>query len=313
MVLRTRPEEDQWQNVADARKRKQIQDRLAQRARRENPNTYLLWQSYANGGLGRRLREARGNVAASQQFSTFTLESDGAPPMHNRNATHLTAPDLQGDDSPRPSSVTTTPSWQFLELTNQETTNSAVVDSSSNSDSEQSGALASPNWQFVGHNSQVDVAYPERSPVDTSLTDISLTHSSLLPSNINAPPSPLSPNLTLPLTVFTALFLNGQILQIQCSTIIASKSPPPTPQTPLSLRPTASQLNTVHYQWIDRLPFPKLRDSLIRLQTVLDLDEFLQDIFVAPSFEIEKGGRSWEAGKWRMAEEWRGKWGWLFF
>ena len=39
MVIRTTPEEDEWKNVRDAKKRKQIQDRLAQRARRKHQPT----------------------------------------------------------------------------------------------------------------------------------------------------------------------------------------------------------------------------------------------------------------------------------
>jgi hypothetical protein len=35
MVRRTDPKDDEWQDVTDAKKRKQIQDRLAQRARRK--------------------------------------------------------------------------------------------------------------------------------------------------------------------------------------------------------------------------------------------------------------------------------------
>jgi hypothetical protein len=39
MVRRTDPKEDDWQHVTDAKKRKQIQDRLAQRARRKHQHT----------------------------------------------------------------------------------------------------------------------------------------------------------------------------------------------------------------------------------------------------------------------------------
>ncbi|KAF1361078.1 hypothetical protein EJ07DRAFT_164671 [Lizonia empirigonia] len=182
MVLRTRPEEDDWQNVKDAKKRKQIQDRLAQRAR------------------------------------------------------------------------------------------------------------------------------------NTNLNERTLADPDLLPNNLHLPlPSPNKSNLQLPLTVFTALFMNGQILSLSCSTILASKSAPPTAAVPIPLRPIASQLTTVHFQWIDRLPFPKLRDSLIRLQGVVDLEDFLNDIFTMPSFEIRAGAACWDPRAWSMESEWARKWGWLFF
>ncbi|KAJ4986814.1 hypothetical protein SVAN01_07741 [Stagonosporopsis vannaccii] len=298
MVLRTRPEEDDWQDVTDARKRKQIQDRLAQRARR------------------RRLREAKGDIAASQHFLRFTLASDGS--HHKQDAPNQAVLDLQRSINFELPSTSKAPSCQIIELADQGANKPAITDLQLRDNSQEP-----ISWQLIDLNSRSDLPLLDPPTVDMSLADTSftetpfaetsLTHPSLLPSNINALPSPLSKTLALPLTVFTALFLNGQILQIPCSTLLASKSPLPSPQTPLSLRPTASQLTTVHYQWIDRLPFPKLRDSLIRLQAVLDLDEFLEDIFLKPSFEIENGGRSWEAGKWKMEEGWREKWGWLFF
>lgn len=43
MARRTKASEDDWSNVEDAKKRKQIQDRLAQRARRKS---YLLSSPY---------------------------------------------------------------------------------------------------------------------------------------------------------------------------------------------------------------------------------------------------------------------------
>jgi hypothetical protein len=46
MVRKTAPEDDDWQHVTDAKKRKQIQDRLAQRARRKYLETHQRPQLY---------------------------------------------------------------------------------------------------------------------------------------------------------------------------------------------------------------------------------------------------------------------------
>lgn len=46
---------------------------------------------------------------------------------------------------------------------------------------------------------------------------------------------------------------------------------------------------------------------------MVDLDEFLNDIFVAPSFSIRKGAESWDPRAWSMEGAWAKKWGWLFF
>ena len=179
----------------------------------------------------------------------------------------------------------------------------------STSSLEPSPKAVSNSWQITKLNDLDRFAELDPSSYDADLAD-----PDLLPNNLNAPiPLLLPDQLTLPLNVYTALFLNGQILSIVCSTTMASKSSPPTASIPLPLRPTSSQLTTVHFQWIDRLPFPKLRDSLIRLQGVVDLDEFLNDIFVAPSFSIRKGAESWDPRAWSMEGAWAKKWGWLFF
>jgi hypothetical protein len=104
----------------------------------------------------------------------------------------------------------------------------------------------------------------------------------------------------------------------------------------------------VHPRWYDRLPFPRMRDSLIKLVGVVDEEELLRDLFTMPvsvdlfcyrwggwegrgvvsrmsgvctdllqSWTIETEGRrgwesaSWDPRAWRMEAEWEVKWGWL--
>lgn len=67
----------------------------------------------------------------------------------------------------------------------------------------------------------------------------------------------------------------------------------------------------VHPRWIDRLPFPRLRDTLIKLRGVIDEEEILKDIFVMPSWTIMTGRACWDPRAWVMEKEWADKWGWL--
>lgn len=166
-----------------------------------------------------------------------------------------------------------------------------------------------PSHSYAEAMSEIGGAILHKSPFSSHHSD-----SGLLPVNLYSfLPSPTTTQLVIQPNVFTALFLNGEMLGLTCSADLAGKSLSPTSSTPIPLRPTNSQLTTVHYQWIDRFPFPKLRDSLIRLQGVVDLQDFLNDIFVMPSFEIKPGAETWEPRAWKMEGAWARKWGWLFF
>jgi hypothetical protein len=123
-------------------------------------------------------------------------------------------------------------------------------------------------------------------------------------------PSPLTPQPRL-FTVFSAMYINGELQGIPCATSYSSRTPFPKPSIPLPLHPTELQLMVVHPRWIDRLPFPKMRDSLIRLRGVVDEEELLKDFFTMPSFRIDGCGEAWDPGAWKMESEWEGKWGWL--
>jgi hypothetical protein len=124
-----------------------------------------------------------------------------------------------------------------------------------------------------------------------------------------------------PLSVFAALYTNGNILGLSCSICFSSTTPGPLPGHPVALHPTESQLLTVHPRWYDRIPFPKMRDSLIKLMGVIDEEDLVKDLFTMPSWSIDTtgswgGGReslSWDTTAWKMEKEWAAKWGWLMF
>lgn len=123
--------------------------------------------------------------------------------------------------------------------------------------------------------------------------------------------SPVIPEY--PLTYFGALYINGMYLKIPCSTVVPAKSDPVGPEVPPSLRPSELQLITIHPRWIDRFPFPRMRDSLISLSGVIDEEEFMKDLALLPSFEIIPGKAPWDPKAWKIKKPFADKWGFLFF
>ncbi|KAL5350588.1 hypothetical protein ACLOAV_004157 [Pseudogymnoascus australis] len=133
---------------------------------------------------------------------------------------------------------------------------------------------------------------------------------------------PALDRLDIPPTVFAALFTNGLILSLPCA--YASPLPSissPCPVAPPDLQPTAMQLSTPHPRWIDRFPFPRMRDNFIWLTAgegegagirLLDQEAFLGDLFCMGSFVIREGGKAWEGADWTVGKEFQDKWGWLF-
>jgi hypothetical protein len=111
-------------------------------------------------------------------------------------------------------------------------------------------------------------------------------------------------------TVQDALWKNGEILGVDSN--ISSKSPVVRSEVPESLQPTPLQLATVHPLWIDKIPFPKMRDNLIVLIGVIDEAEFVSDLFKPNSFAIHSN-TSWDPAAWRVGEEFWKKWKYLFY
>ncbi|KAH8728944.1 hypothetical protein GQ44DRAFT_723864 [Phaeosphaeriaceae sp. PMI808] len=238
MVRRTDPKDDAWEHVKDAKKRKQIQDRLAQRARRQ------------------RLREAKSSTKIETQ--------------HSRRC-NCASPTTSNSNSPQ-EELSITPYFDsdpFL--------SSVLVDL--------------PDF---------DSTIPSSNNLDSASIDPSCL-TLLCPQ----------PSSSQPLTVISALFLNGRILGIACpDCTTVSRSPHPLPSHPPPLHPTETQLTTMHPRWYDQLPFPRMRDSLINMMGVIDEEDLIKDLFMMPSWRIEKG-ECWDPTGWRMEREWAAKWGWL--
>ncbi|CRG92404.1 hypothetical protein PISL3812_09463 [Talaromyces islandicus] len=116
----------------------------------------------------------------------------------------------------------------------------------------------------------------------------------------------------MPMTVWAALYINGSMLGLTCAMCFPSKSKPAASNIPANLHPTALQLYSIHPPWIDRFPFPRMRDNLITLIGLLEEEEFLQDLFCMSSFKIKPGGVSWDPNAWTISKSFCAKWGFLF-
>ncbi len=83
---------------------------------------------------------------------------------------------------------------------------------------------------------------------------------------------------------------------------------------PEALQPTPLQLVTSHKRWIDRFPFPRLRDNLILLNGLVDLEDFVRDLFGMASLLLRSDLRraTWDSTAWTMGTGFAKKWGYLF-
>jgi hypothetical protein len=147
---------------------------------------------------------------------------------------------------------------------------------------------------------------PKRDPGTVSVS------SSQVESIIRNSDSPLSSDhRLLPLpnhSLFSALFHNGVILGLACSTSTISKSLFASTHIPESLRPTPLQAQNVHFQWIDRFPFPRMRDKMIEFTDLYSAEDFLGDIFSTATFNIKPGYMSWDPEAWVVNQGFKEKW-----
>lgn len=112
-----------------------------------------------------------------------------------------------------------------------------------------------------------------------------------------------------------ALAYHGLMQGTDCNNCMDDiQSPTDYLRLPPPLRPSSLQLAVKHRNWIDRFPFPRLRDNMILLGDQIDLDSFVYDLFNMPSFTLRSEGEkcTWNPTSWRMERDFGRKWGYLF-
>ncbi|CZT10561.1 uncharacterized protein RAG0_14995 [Rhynchosporium agropyri] len=141
-------------------------------------------------------------------------------------------------------------------------------------------------------------------------TDLFHTQTSSMISKLEAS-SPLGNHLLIIQTVGTlsALLVNASILQINCHNIRGLQIHIPINlYTPAALKHTSLQMSTPHLPYIDLIPFPSIRDRLLRSQDVIDGAEVWGNIMD----DVQVWGSSpWDDRGWDMGESSVKKWWWL--
>ncbi|KAH7390109.1 hypothetical protein BKA64DRAFT_757149 [Cadophora sp. MPI-SDFR-AT-0126] len=125
-------------------------------------------------------------------------------------------------------------------------------------------------------------------------------------------PSPLTDQLIVvrALGTLSALLLNAAILHIDCHKEIRSHEIhiPPTLTTPSALTPTHLQATTPHLPYVDLIPFPSVRDRMLRSQHVISGVEIWSDI----TRDIKVWGNTpWNEAGWEIGERFAIKWWFL--
>ncbi|KAF7717419.1 Uncharacterized protein PECH_006430 [Penicillium ucsense] len=100
--------------------------------------------------------------------------------------------------------------------------------------------------------------------------------------------------------------------------ILESKLPP-------ALRPTAIQRRVPHHPWLDLLPFPRMRDTLILAQDFIDDEQLCHDMSGRGSTVVQQSGRDagigetgilvwqepWNPAGWEVTRSFVQRWGWV--
>ncbi|PKK45945.1 hypothetical protein CI102_9126, partial [Trichoderma harzianum] len=81
-----------------------------------------------------------------------------------------------------------------------------------------------------------------------------------------------------------------------------------------SLPPTALQRSIPHHPWIDILPYPQIRDNLLRLEsgvsTTMEKRQYDADSLCHWMSGLILWGDPWDLASWEVTAEFLNEWGW---
>ncbi|KAM0428865.1 hypothetical protein ACHAPT_006665 [Fusarium lateritium] len=111
------------------------------------------------------------------------------------------------------------------------------------------------------------------------------------------------------LTTVAALSSNAALLHIPCEVVSISIFNPSHGSLPSTLIPTELQKTIPHPPFVDVIPFPGVRDRLLRSLAVIDLEKLTVDL-TGGAFKVW-GSVPWDGTSWEVSEEFAKKWWFL--
>ncbi|KAL7904903.1 hypothetical protein GGI35DRAFT_189723 [Trichoderma velutinum] len=148
-------------------------------------------------------------------------------------------------------------------------------------------------------------------PTQSRSTEVLVAPSRHSVSYPESPPSSLNQEfLFLTSTnIIAAYIANATLLHISCTTTHPRTFQLTNSSTPASLEPTLLQKTIPHPPVIDIIPFPGVRNRLIRSLDVIDLGKLSQDL-VDGAFRVW-GHAAWDGTGWEVSEAFARRWWFL--
>lgn len=111
------------------------------------------------------------------------------------------------------------------------------------------------------------------------------------------------------MTAVTAMVANAKLLAIDCRAPAEPRIPDYTSlNIPFDLQPTVLQNSTPHYQYVDLISIPALRNNLLKANDIIDIKEIWKDLSAG---ELRVWGNTpWDENGWEISESFAEKW-WL--